>query len=283
MDIVISNTGTLWNSGGHELPRPPLLGPGALAGLKQGGPTSYAVVQLRPNGACLRLPRGGLTQACFERVVWLFVHYKIDRAIFDFNDDHSPRELVTSLQDVVARLDEVRGAGPGGPPRTAFSLERLSLGRLDEPRRAALRRAFSSWARARGKISTKDLDREVGCVDGERMLLRIQPAERLQVEAFAGVVSAYRPCERMAALGRDVKEQPDDVYGTWMADIFRDFAREPEREPSLQMIDAVIASPVNGNAVRVRWERLLLPWQTPGGDRWITSAPVVRMRRIINH
>ncbi|MGB8843196.1 MAG: hypothetical protein WCC64_19240, partial [Aliidongia sp.] len=50
--------------------------------------------------------------------------------------------------------------------------------------------------------------------------------------------------------------------------------------PGLQLVEAVITR-VGGRAVRTRYERLLLPWRSPGGDRWITSQPVLRMRHVI--
>jgi hypothetical protein len=46
------------------------------------------------------------------------------------------------------------------------------------------------------------------------------------------------------------------------------------------LVEAVITQ-AGGRAVRTRYERLLLPWRSPGGDRWITSQPVLRMRHVI--
>jgi hypothetical protein len=283
MDILISDAGTLWSPSGHELPRPPLLGPGALASVPRCGAPTYVRLQLRPNGACLHLGELPITRACFERLVWLLVMHQVERAIVEYPGERSEPELLTSQQDIVARLDEIRGAAPGEPARPAFFLERMALARLDEPRRLPMRGAWRAWGRAHGKISVAELKRESGTVDGKRMLLRVQGDERLETAAVSDVVRAYLPCERMSMLGREVEEQPDGIYGDWLASAYRELVQDDEPEPGLQLVEAVVSSSAGGRTVRTRYERLLLPWRSPGGDFWITSQPILRMRRVIEH
>ncbi|HVJ52773.1 MAG TPA: hypothetical protein VM689_09940 [Aliidongia sp.] len=212
--------------------------------------------------------------------MWLLVYKHIDRAVLDFDDMPSAPELLTSLHDVVARLDELRGHAPGEPPRPNFFLERLSLERLDGPGRTSLQWALAAWARARGKINRRVLDREIGSVAGPRMLLRVQPGERLQMDALTRTIDAYPPCERLQLIGRDIDEQPDSQFGSWIAGPYRAFIRE--EEPSLQLLEVAIPSRSSGRIFRARYERLLLPWQTPGGDRWISANALVRVRRVVS-
>jgi hypothetical protein len=280
MDVLISGTGALWTPGGHELPRPPLLGPGALEGARRHGTTDYVHIRMLANGAWVRLCRGMLSRAAFERVVWLLVQKQINRAVIDFDDGLSAPELLASLQDIVARLDEVRGQAPGEPPRPSFFLERLALERLDGARRIGLRRALAFWGRARGRIGHADLDREIGSVTNPRMLLRAQPGGRLQMDALTSVLGANPPCERMQLLGRDIDDQPDGRYGAWISEPYRVFMHEDE--PSLQLVEVAIPSRSSRQVVRARYERLLLPWQTAGGEKWITTNALVRMRRVVN-
>src|ERR1700722_6953647 len=226
MDILISDSGALWSPTGHELPRPPLLGPGAAENARRQGAQAYVRMRVRSRGAWVRLSRGVLSRAAFERVVWLLVHNQVDRAIIDFDFPGSAPELLISLHDVVARLDEVRGEGPGEPPRPRFFLERLALERLDGPRRIGLRKALADWGRARGRISRGDLDRESGKVDGDRTLLRVERDERLPMEALSRIIGAYPPCERLALLGKDIDQQPDSAFGAWISGPYRSFIRE---------------------------------------------------------
>jgi hypothetical protein len=280
MDVLISDTGALWSPTGHELPRPPLLGPGAADAARRGGARTYVHMRLSPRGAWLRLHRGALSRAAFERLVWLLVQKQVDRAIIDFDDGVWAPELLTSLHDVVARLDEVRGEGPGEPPRPRFFLERLALERLDGHRRVALRRALASWGKARGRLNRSELDREIGSVNNDRILLRVQSGDRLQMDALTDVVGAYPPCERMRLLGLDIGEQPDRSFGTWLSEPYRVFTREAA--PSLQLLEVALPSPNSSDVVRARYERLLLPWQSPGGDKWISTHALVRMRRVVS-
>jgi hypothetical protein len=282
MDILISDAGALWSPSGHELPRPPLLGPGALASVPSHGNHFYVRLHLGTPGACLHLGEVPITRACFERLVWLLVLHQVERAIVEYPGGRAESELLTSQQDIVARLDEIRGAAPGEPPRPSFFLERMALPRLNEKRRAAMRGAWKAWGKAQGRISVAELKREAGRVDGQRMLVRVQRDERLETTAVSDVVRAYLPCERMSMLGREVEEQPDGIYGEWLASAYRELALDDEPEAGLQLVEAVVSS-VGGPAVRTRYERLLLPWRSPGGDRWITSQPILRMRRVIEH
>jgi len=280
MDILVGDTGTVWSPTGHELPKPPLLGPGALATMPQGAPKFYVRLRLGTSGACLRLGGVPITRACFERLVWLLVLNQVERAIVEYPLQRAEPELLTSQQDIVARLDEIRGAAPGEPARPAFFLERMALGRLEEPRRLPLRRAWRAWGKAHGQLSVTELNREAGNVNNRRTLLRVR-REQLETSAVSDAVRAYLPCERMSMLGRDVEEQPDGIYGEWLASAYRELAQD-DVEPGLHTVEAVVSS-VNGKSVRARYERLLLPWRSPGGDRWITSQPILRMRRVIEY
>lgn len=280
MDILINGAGALWSPSGHELPRPPLLGPSALAALPGADASFHVRLHLASNGALLRLGEVPITRACFERLVWLLVLHRVERAIVEYPGEREEPELLTSQQDIVARLDEIRGAAPGEPPRPAFFLERMALARLDDPRRLPMRNAWRAWGRSHGKLSVADLKREAGRVDGKRMLLRVQGDERLETSAVSDVVRAYLPCERMSMLGHEVEDQPDMIYGEWLANAYRELTQDDEPEPGLQVVEAVISSG-GGKSVRTRYERLLLPWQSSGGDRWITSQPLLRMRRMI--
>jgi hypothetical protein len=220
-----------------------------------------------------------ITRACFERLVWLLLN-QVERAIVEYPAQRPEPEMLTSQQDIVARLDEIRGAAPGEPARPSFFLERMALARLEEPRRLPLRRAWHAWGKAHGQLSVKELTREAGNVNSRRTLLRVQ-RERLETNAVSDVVQAYLPCERMSMLGRDVEEQPDGIYGEWLASAYRELVNDAV-EPGLHTVEAVVSC-VGGQSVRTRYERLLLPWRSPGGDRWITSQPVLRMRRVIEH
>jgi hypothetical protein len=224
LDILISDTGELWSLSGHELPRPPRLGPGALASVPRRSRPFYVRLQLLPTGAGVHLGEVPITRACFERVVWLLITFRVERAIVESPGEQLKPELLTSFEDIVARLDEVRGEAHGEPPRAAFIVQRLALERLTELSRKAMYGTGREWGRARGRLSVDDLKRECGAVNGMRTLLHLKRGKRLETNAVSDVVRAYLCCERTSMLGREVEDLPDPVYGDWLASAYRELA-----------------------------------------------------------
>jgi hypothetical protein len=280
MEILINDAGTIWSPHGQPLPRPPLLGPGALADATNRGVPSYVRLQIRRVGATLRLDEGPLTRACFERLVWLLVTFRVERVIIESSLAPTGTEILAASEDIFARLDEIRGATPGESARPAFFMQRMALARLDEQRREPMHDAWRTWTKARGKLSVADLKRESGEVNGKRTLLRIQRDDRLETNAVSDVVGAYLPCQRMTMLGREIEDQPDAVYGEWLASAYRTLAQDTKPEAGLQLVEAVVTGS-GGRMIRARYERLLLPWRSAGGDRWITSQPLLRIRHVV--
>jgi hypothetical protein len=280
MEILISDVGTMWCPDGRELPPPPRLGPSALAGVSQSGLRFHVRLRIQPQGACLHLGEVPITRACFERLVWLLVLYRVERAIVEYPGARAEPELLTSSEDIVARLDEIRGEAAGEAARPAFFLQRMALDRLGEPRRLPMHGAWRAWGKARGRLTVAELKHESGATNAARTLVRVQRDDRLETNAVSDIVRAYLPCERMGMLGREVEDQPDAVYGGWLASAYRELVEDGQPKPGLQLVEAVIASS-GGRPVRTRYERLLLPWRSPGGDRWITSQPVLRMRHVV--
>jgi hypothetical protein len=273
MDIIISDLGDVWSPNG-ALPRAPKLGPGALSSRQVNGPRRYVHVGTERWGACLRLGMTPITQACFERLTWILVLFRVERALIDYRGDRADPELLTSVKDIVARLEEISGMAL----IPSFRLERLALERLEERGRlSVLDEELRVWRRAHGQLSHRALSAEIGAINGRRMVMRVS-GMRLQMLAVSDVSLTYRPCERMRMLGQDVELQPDAVYGESLAEAFREFAFSDENRPGLQEVEAVITK-TDGRLVRVRYERLLLPWKSRGGERWLTSQPLLRMRR----
>jgi hypothetical protein len=277
MDIIIDDLGNVWSPNG-ALPPAPKLGPGALSGRQINASRRYVHVRIddekRLIGASLRLGTTPITQACFERLLWILVWKKVERAVIDYRGDRAEPELLTLSKDIVARLEEISGMAL----IPSFRLERLALGRLEERGRlSVLDEELRVWRRAHGQLSRRALNAEIGAINSRRMVIRVSGL-RLQMLAVSDVSLTYRPCERMRMLGQDVELQPDTVYGESLAETFREFALNDANQPGLQEVDAVITK-TDGRLVRVRYERLLLPWKSRGGERWITSQPLLRMRR----
>lgn len=281
MDILISDRGGVWSLSGQDLPKPPALMVRRTTNLPVGHGPIYTRVFVKDSRARIALGDGPLTQACFERIIWVLVHCQVERAVVERDSAaalgaQSVPELLTSLQDIVARLDEWRGEAPGATPRPAFFLERMSIDRLSDSRRASLNHTYGTWLKARGRLTRAEIRRRAGQVKGERMLMRVETVDRLEVMAVMNTLGIYRPCHRLQMLGRDIQDQPDSLYGEFLSQPYRDLATG--EEPSLELVEAVI-SPPGAPTVRSRYERLMLPWESSGGERWITTSAVPRARR----
>lgn len=278
MDVLISDKGTIWALRGATLPPPPSVV--ALVPVSPSVPsTLYVRVTIHGQGARIALPSGWLARPSFERLVWLLLHYKVDRGVLEIGRGRL-LELYGTFHDLVARLDELRATAPGELARSCFLWERLSIERLDSPRRVGLQQALAAWTRARGRIDPHELRRECGRVDGERMWLRVGRARALMMEGLPRSMRAYTACQKLAMLGRDIAEQPDDTFGQWLAQPYRRYAMA--EQPSFELVEAVIA-PAGGRAVRARYERLLLPWQSQSADRqrWISTQWLIRSWRAL--
>ena len=72
-----------------------------------------------------------------------------------------------------------------------------------------------------------------------------------------------------AVVGARVEDQPDPDYGRWVAQTYRSVLSE--NRPRFDFIDAVVQPP-NAEPYRTRYDRLLLPWRMPSGERVVTAV-----------
>jgi hypothetical protein len=70
------------------------------------------------------------------------------------------------------------------------------------------------------------------------------------------------------APGEKVENQPDKEYALWLRDFYRDVAIR--KEPRYDVVDAVLPQAKRGPFLR--YERLLLPWETPSGEIFVTVS-----------
>lgn len=70
------------------------------------------------------------------------------------------------------------------------------------------------------------------------------------------------------APGEKVENQPDKEYALWLRDFYRDVAQR--NEPRYDVVDAVLPQAKRGPFLR--YERLLLPWETPSGEIFVTVS-----------
>lgn len=91
------------------------------------------------------------------------------------------------------------------------------------------------------------------------------PTFRFIGDGFAGLYGEGFPVN---AIGDKIENQPDKEYGAWVRPFYSEVAITAV--PRLDVVDAVV--PQFARGPWVRYQRLLLPWETPSGEVFVTLA-----------
>jgi hypothetical protein len=83
-----------------------------------------------------------------------------------------------------------------------------------------------------------------------------------------GFASLYGEAFPVNAVGDKIENQPDKEYGAWVRPFYTQVASSGT--PRLDVVDAV--GPRFTRGPWVRYQRLLLPWETPSGEVFVTLA-----------
>ncbi|HLZ67850.1 MAG TPA: hypothetical protein VKQ29_16620 [Aliidongia sp.] len=231
------------------------------------------------SGAHLKLRADLFTRACFERVVRLVLEQGIERLIIEHEAEGEPVEVLHNTNDIIARLDFLRGSAPGESPRENYIIETLDLGRLRHVKRRRLAETFATWVRAQGRLP-RDLDplKRVGAFDGGHLLVSLKGRDQAIIQAWPSNIICYTPCESVGLIGRDLSDQPDGKFGQWAAKPYYEVVNQSAAR--LDLVEAVIRPP-NGAPLISRYERLLLPWRTSSGEFWVSGTSLTRSRRLL--
>lgn len=91
------------------------------------------------------------------------------------------------------------------------------------------------------------------------------PTFRFIGDGFAALYGESFPVN---AIGDRIENQPDKEYGAWVSPFYSEVA--VTSVPRLDVVDAVVPQFTRGPWVR--YQRLLLPWETPSGEVFVTLA-----------
>jgi len=193
-------------------------------------------------------------------------------AIF-WGDDWS-YEMFNSIGAFTERAEDL-AAGEPVVRRPSWLAAERNLSSLAAPTYERLQPLVRLWREQRGALP-EDLPQTLNSLDllNRSVIVRQRRrTSRLTVEHFGAGIKMLKPCEGMMAVGRDLHELPDGAYGDWVADSYaRALAGRRVR------LDGVRATLKNSESttIRVRYDRLLMPWRTGKGDGFVLS---VSMRR----
>lgn len=155
------------------------------------------------------------------------------------------------------------------------------LAALGLPAFASVRPLVALWRSLRGMMPD-GLERALASQRLlERMILvRQRPGTRRLVFAHLGAaIECVRPGENVLLLDRDIHDQPDRDYGAWVARAYDESIASSGAR--LQSIRATVRLSDIKRA-RGRYDRLTLPWQRPGGERFLMGISLTRDHRLID-
>ena len=271
VDLMIDQKGRVWRTGSEALRNWHGLDPAS------GDLTSYLLrnmsyvrVRFRASMDAVTVSfRPGFVQEMTTLTLaeYLLVQCPV-RFTVEILDDHPILQIAGDMEDLLAILAEQ--SAPGSTlKRRAYFQQPLSLARLEQDRRlATLRQRYIQWCRAKARLA-----------DVEAASLIAIPQE-FSIRAHSGQAELFEIGEGFplpsASLGRTiggfVHQQHDKAYGAWVSECLLAVAHEDE--PCLEIVEATLCPP-DRRALRIRYERLLLPWSSRAG-RVVTSASVTR-------
>jgi hypothetical protein len=277
--VFVSDTGQLMDARPGEL-RWHLNYPLADFNLSDYAIRNLGFVWFKPgtNGARLKLRADLFTKACFEQIVRLVIEHRIERLVIEHEAAGEPIEILHNINDIIARLDFLRGTTPGERPRANYIIETLDLGRLRHAKRRRLAETFASWLRSRGRLPRDFAPlRQAGALADGHLLVSLERDDQAIIQAWPSNIAYYSASDSARLIGRDLSDQPDGLFGRWSAKPYYEAVRQSAAR--LDLIEAVIRPPGAAPLVS-RYERLLLPWRTGSGELWVSGTSFNRSQRV---
>ena len=237
----------------------------------------FATFGINRGHARLAVRRELLSRACVKQLTELFIEFEPARIVIE-QPTPAPTEILSNVNDAVARLDELRRHNTGEVQRPPFSFEALGLERLRHPKRRQLLSFYARWKRARGQMSMRELSDTLAHPITERAVVtRLAHPERPVIETWPrSIKQLLKPCQIVGVIGRPMEDQPDRDYGAAMAVGY--IAVNREQRPKLELVETRMDLP-GGGTRWARYERLLLPWRAGEHERLVISESLTRTIR----
>ena len=235
-------------------------------------------LHISPRRIRIRLRPEALTWRAFQQLVSILLDDEGKPVVLDIEEPGAcPAELYGRADDAIARIDDLRAMNTrtGGPQwRASFIEEHLSLRRLKTDPASGLRAAHNGWLRRRGRMDRVTLRKLLDApLSASVVLARFGHDDRPIMETWPRRIGLYADEEALKLIGRPFDEHPLPGYTMQATKGYHDTDRA--KVPRLDLIEAVVR-PHNGETIRLRYERLLLPWQADDGTRFVIcqSRPI---------
>jgi hypothetical protein len=272
--ILIDDRGEPWSDNSPELARrlgyrePDFDAPGyAVRNL------GFIHVKLHEEGMRVSLRSRSFSLLALTALLYVLIDRRPRRIVLAvFSGEDWSYEMFTNIGSFVERAEDLAAGEPiAGRPRWLAVQKKLDA--LNRPEFARVRPIVSQWRSSRGQLSEEVFDTlsQSGLLQRTFLLRRLPGTTRLVYEHFGSGIKVMKPCESFKMIGCDAHDVHDREYGSWVAGCYdRALTR---RRLRLDAARATVRTP--GATLRVRYDRLLMPWRA-GRDLYVLS---ISMRR----
>lgn len=184
----------------------------------------------------------------------------------------SPEDAASWIEENRAHSAETTRRSMATRPRALNSLSARSLSRLDDPEdRLAL--MFKKWRLARGVFDEDVTSFLIRFGLFDRTVIVAESSSQDLVFGHSGtgfaLYDSHDKSWNFRAQGTRVVDQPDPEFGRWIDRTYRSVL--DEAQPRFEQVDAVIQAR-GADPYRFWYHRLLLPWNSPSGQRILTGS-----------
>jgi len=233
----------------------------------------YIHVKLLEEGVRVSLRARSFSLLTLTALLYLLIDRRPRRLVLAvFSGEDWSYEMFTNIGSFAERAEDLAAGNPvAGRPR--WLAVQKNLDALNRPHFERVRPIVNLWRSSRGRLNAEIFDTlsAAGLMQRSLLLRRIPGTSRLVYEHFGSGIKVMRPCETFAMVGCDAHDVYDQEYGGWVADCYdRALTR---RRLRLEAARATVRTP--GATLRVRYDRLLMPWRAER-DLYVLS---ISMRR----
>jgi hypothetical protein len=236
-------------------------------------------VRRRPSGVEIALRAGKFSQRGLLAAILALEQMPVRILLSVFDGARWSHELFASMVSFT-RFAEVIAADEPLGPREPWTATRLPLTALSQPRFASLRPLVSIWEASRGRLPD-DFDRHIAELGHQprTILLRRKPRSKrlLHIRVPMGSLM-MKPDQWVNLLGHDLEQLPDPEYGAWAHRAYSEIVATGS--PQLDSVRATTRS-ADGATLRMRYDRLVIPWRTAGSDVFVSAVTIRRELSIV--
>ncbi len=214
----------------------------------------------------------------------LFAGFQSVGALEHFVDERQPRRMALSYFDyewhhevcgdvhaLRRRLHEVLNAGLKELPGHAYLASRRNIDAILRDGRSPFTPLLRRWFDGECPDDVPSFLRSCGLLERAMIAERCPESGDFVFVHSGQRIELYDRSWSVAAAGRKVHDQPDRIYGRWIAETCR--AVDERQMPRYELVHAKVDEP--GKSPRHwRYERLVLPWRQ--GDRRIVVSVSIR-------